>query len=154
MNYIELLQSKQIDNIAPYWKRLLSNLIDLSILYAFYWLIVIGSHNQVPYVRSMTFVFGILHFYFLYSMMDRSIGSMVMKIKPMILEKVPNMKTRYLCKAVLKSTLFVPMGWVDIPLYLAVLIGSLAIMKNDFIRKNKVFLGDFLTNTVVVNDDK
>jgi hypothetical protein len=154
MNYIELLQSTQIDNIAPYWKRFLSNLFDLAIMYGFYWFIVFGSHNQVPYVRTMTFVFGILHFYWFYSKMNRTIGSMIMKVKPIFLEEVPDINKRYLYKAILKSALFVPISFLYVPLYLAVLIGSLAMMKNDFIRKNKVLLWDFLTSTVVVNDDK
>ena len=156
MNYIEVLQSNQVRNVAPYWKRFFSIIIDIAIIYGFYWLIVIGTRNQVSYVRFMTYGFGIMYLYMFYSKMpdSRTIGYMIMKIKSLEIEKIPNKNKIYCWKAIYVATLFVPiLSWMSILFYVVTLVVNLMLWnKEEVFRKNKVLIWDYISKTVVVED--
>lgn len=158
MNYIESLQNKQICKVAPYWKRFLSTIIDVAIIYGFYWIVIFSRPHLIPYVHFMTFVFAILYLYMFYSKMtdSRTIGAMIMKIKPFIIEEISDKNKVYFYMAILKASLFVPsLSKISILLYAGTIIASLMLLKkNEAFRKNNVLLWDYMSKTIVVEDGK
>lgn len=157
MVYFELLKESEVSNIAPYWKRILSGIFDISIIYGFYFIISFLTRNEFPHVRFMTLVFSQIYFFIFYLQLNQTIGNMIMKTKVVFIEVNKKNKNKcYLLRSVYKSLLFVPLFnlFYLITFYGITLISTLKLLKNPTVKKNKIMLWDILSKMIVVEKSK
>ena len=62
MSYLDSLVQIEIPNIAPFWKRILSGIVDFTIIWGFYFTFYILTRNEMSYLRFMIFILKHKHF--------------------------------------------------------------------------------------------
>lgn len=155
MSFFNYLKQTNMSNIAPYWKRFLSSIIDISIIYGFYVVMYLLTGNKFPYLRPMTFVFSVVYLFLFYSKMNQTIGNMILRIKVVFIEdnKVNTTKSFFL-RSLFKSLFFVPIFnlFYLISFYGTIIIVSIIFIRNPIVNKNKLFVWDILSEMIVVED--
>ena len=86
MSYYEILKNKKISNIAPYWKRFLSGVIDLFIIWGYFILLVKIFSFKFSLLWILTFAFSVAYQFISYMLFEKTIGNMIVKIKPVFVK--------------------------------------------------------------------
>lgn len=157
MSYLDSLVQIEIPNIAPFWKRILSGIVDFTIIWGFYFTFYILTRNEMSYLRFMTFIFCQVYFFIFYSKLNQTIGDMIFKIKSIFIEDNITSKNKYFfIRSLYKSALFVPLFnlFYLFIFYGITIIANIQLMKNPTMKKNKILVWDILSEMVVVEELK
>jgi hypothetical protein len=146
----------EIYNIAPWWKRILSGLIDVGVIYGVYWFFGLIYGSSFIYLKIIPFIFGIYYFFVFYYKINGTIGDMVLKIKIIFLNKKSNKKILCFIRG-LYLILLIGLPLINIFgfwfLCAITIIGTIVFNRKDVVKKNKLLIWDVLSQMVVVEEN-
>lgn len=148
---------------AAFWRRLLSAIIDLIIIYSVFFFIKFISIPSLTteialsfnkYIYAITFIDSIIILFIFYVKFGRTIGDYCLKIKPIFEGNVKNKNFELFKRAVFKSAIFVPSGGALASLICVIIliVFSILLFISPNYRKKKILAWDFGSRMVVVED--
>jgi TRAP-type C4-dicarboxylate transport system permease small subunit len=137
---------------APYYKRVLSLIIDAVFLYAIIAIIYYFYPQYYDFWFDISYLFlaSIFLHYILYKKQGQTFGEKCIGIKLKFTQKVESKNINYLIKAFVMSIVYIPFFFYGMGTIIFI-IGSLLIQLKPKIRSQKILLWDLLSQTVVID---
>lgn len=138
---------------APYYKRILSSVIDIALFYSSLVIIYLLYPESYDLRVNIVVLFLICIFYhfFFYKSKNQTFGEKYLGIKVIFLEEVQNKNFYYFIKALIISIVYFPFlafkeGSISF------ILGSVLLQLYPKIREKKMLLWDLLSKTVVIDE--
>lgn len=135
---------------APLWKRFAAILIDITIIYTPFIVLLIYSQVDLQTDINITFAWSLIYLLGLYLMFKRSLGDWVLRIKPIFPVETRRKAMKWFGRTIFQSICFVPyLPCVTVVTWFFALVFSV----NPLWRGKRIFFWDFSYMVVVEDDD-
>jgi|SRR5690554_4215772 uncharacterized RDD family membrane protein YckC len=140
---------------APFYKRFLASLVDLSVIYFSHGILSFLIESQMNDIFPLTFGLAIFYQSIFYVSNGQTLGEKYLGLRVIIESEKINKKTAYFYRAVLKTIVFVPFGLSYVSLIGAILlvINSLLIQIDEKIRQKKLLVWDVAFRMAVIEKE-
>lgn len=139
---------------APYYKRILSSLIDIIIFYcglAYIYFFYPESFNLRVNSGAILLICICYHFY-IYKTSNRTFGEHYLGLKTIFTKKVNHKNFLIFIRAVVISSVYFPLVFKEVSI--SFILGTLLLQFLPEIRAKKILIWDFFSNTVVIDEKK
>jgi RDD family. len=143
---------------AAYYKRIISSIIDLLILYASLLAIYCFLYFFYPwycdlgFVLKITFFFGIFYHVILYKNEGKTYGERFLGLKLIFIKDTEYQIFYYLGRGFLLSLIYFPFAFPTREVAITFIIGSILLQLSPKARAKKMLLWDLMSNAVVVEE--
>jgi len=158
--YINNIDHDFGNKYAPYYKKMLSGIIDSSIIYLSAYLIMkylpaeMRNEFYYKYIIHGLFISCLIYQYISYKNMGRTLGEHYLKIKPVFEIDAQNKKRKLFYRAFVKSIVFVPLGmmYISIIVFLLIVLFLIPLLIEKTYRLKKILPWDLISGMVVIED--